>query len=247
VIRIRYEDPSAGLHAKAVRSGRHRRGGARTTVYLLPGLTGTQRKAALRRLRREASRGYGPPVPLPQLLAALGADRTRRTLRIATGVIRRHPPVSLVPAMVTGVLMALFLLASISVRTMHLPAGGGSLAPEAAGPFTGLPPGSSAPVSRPRAGGSRSRGSGAHGSPRKSPARGSSALPGGGGTGLGAGEPITTGASSAGAGSAVSAAAGGVSGPSAASGSTVAATGSGGSTRPKPILGRDSPDISLPR
>jgi hypothetical protein len=89
VIRIRYEDLSAGLHAKAVRSGRHRYGGAHTTVYLLPGLTGTQRKAALRRLRREASRGYGPPVPLPQLMAALGADKTRRTLRIATGVVRR--------------------------------------------------------------------------------------------------------------------------------------------------------------
>ena len=83
VIRIRYKDLSSGLHGGAERSAR------RTIVYLLPGLTGGQRKAALRRLRQEASRGCGPELPLPQLMAALGADKTRRTLRIATGVVRR--------------------------------------------------------------------------------------------------------------------------------------------------------------
>jgi len=48
VIKIRYRDAdelSPGLHAAAVNHGRD------TTVYLLPGLTTAERRAALRRLR----------------------------------------------------------------------------------------------------------------------------------------------------------------------------------------------------
>ena len=57
IIKIRYRDQSQlspGLHAAAERHGRV------TTVYLLSGLSATQRRAALRRLRISARRGYGP-------------------------------------------------------------------------------------------------------------------------------------------------------------------------------------------
>ena len=104
MIRIRYKDLSSGLHGRAERSAR------RTTVYLVPGLTGRQRKAALRRLRQEASRGCGPALPLPQLMAALGTDKVRQALGSATGVVRLHPARSLLPAMVAGALMTLFVV-----------------------------------------------------------------------------------------------------------------------------------------
>jgi len=107
VIRIRYKDLSSGLHGGAERSAH------RTTVYLLPGLTGGQRKAALRRLRQEASRGCGPELPLPQLVVALGADRTRRALRGTAAVVRLHPAASLLPTLAAGALMALFVLGSV--------------------------------------------------------------------------------------------------------------------------------------
>ena len=57
MIRIRYRDLAPGLHGKVERCARG------VTVYLLPGLTGKQRKAVLRRLRQEASRGCGPGLP----------------------------------------------------------------------------------------------------------------------------------------------------------------------------------------
>lgn len=89
-------------NGKAELFGRHRRGRGRTIVWLRPGLTGAQRKAALRRLRQEASRGHGPSLPLPQLTVALGLDRVRSGYRNATSVIRLHPAGSLLPAIVTG-------------------------------------------------------------------------------------------------------------------------------------------------
>ena len=55
------------------------------TIYLLPGLTSRQRRAVIRRLRQEASRGCGPELPLAQLLVALFLDRIRGALRLAAG------------------------------------------------------------------------------------------------------------------------------------------------------------------
>jgi hypothetical protein len=105
VIRIRYKDLSCGLHGSAERSAR------RTTVYLVPGLTARQRKAALRRLRQEASRGCGPALPLSQLMVALGADKVRQSLGRTAAVVWLHPARSLLPAAVAGMLMTLFVLA----------------------------------------------------------------------------------------------------------------------------------------
>lgn len=111
MIRIRYTDFSsgsrdlAGLHGSAERNARG------VTVYLLPGLTGRQRKAVIRRLRQEASRGFGPALPLPALLIALGADRMRVTAGTAAAIVRLHPAVALLPGAAAAA-MALFVLAS---------------------------------------------------------------------------------------------------------------------------------------
>lgn len=82
------------------------------TIYLLPGLTGRQRRAVIRRLRQEASRGCGPQLPLPQLVVALVLDRVRGALALAAAAVRWHPGVTLLPAAFVAAAMALFLLAA---------------------------------------------------------------------------------------------------------------------------------------
>jgi len=112
VIRIRYPDFSsgasdlAGLHGIAEPSAR----GA--IVYLLPGLTGRQRKAVIRRLRQEASRGFGPALPLFWLVIALCVDQMRMAVGTAVGVCRLHPTATLLPGGVAAAAMALFVLSS---------------------------------------------------------------------------------------------------------------------------------------
>ena len=82
------------------------------TIYLLPGLTGRQRRAVIRRLRQEASRGCGPELPLPQLVIALTLDRVRGALGLAGAALRLHPGTTLLPAALVGVVLTLFVLAS---------------------------------------------------------------------------------------------------------------------------------------
>jgi hypothetical protein len=106
-----------------------------TTVYLVPGLTGGQRRAVLRRLRQEASRGCGPALPGADLTVALAADRFRVGLRNTASVIRLHPAGSLLPAAFAGLLMTLFVLASVSARMTGLPQ-----APVPGGPSPGGAP-----------------------------------------------------------------------------------------------------------
>jgi hypothetical protein len=91
------------------------------TVYLLPGMTRWQRKAVLRRLRMEASRGYGPALPLPQLALALAVDRVRTALKITAGVIRLHPSQTLLPSAAAVVLMTFFVLAAAGSRLQLSP------------------------------------------------------------------------------------------------------------------------------
>ena len=85
------------------------------TIYLLPGLTSRQRRAVIRRLRQEASRGCGPELPLAQLLVALFLDRIRGALRLAAGAVRLHPGTTLLPAAFVAAVMTLFVLASAGV------------------------------------------------------------------------------------------------------------------------------------
>ena len=137
MIKIRYRDPnelSPGLHAAAERHGRS------TTVYLLPGLSAAQRRAALRRLKISARRGYDPKLPAPQLAVALAADRIRTTVGRAGAVFRSHPAGSTVPVMVVSAGAIAFLaLSAVSIQVIHAPPRGQGLA-GAAGPaasFTG--------------------------------------------------------------------------------------------------------------
>jgi len=135
MIKIRYRDQnelSPGLHAAAERHGRA------ITVYLLSGLSATQRRAALRRLRISARRGYSPRLPAPQLALALLADRIRTAAGRAGAVFRSHPAGSTVPVMVVSAGAIAFLaLSAVSIQVIHRPSGLGppsSGAAVAAGP-----------------------------------------------------------------------------------------------------------------
>jgi hypothetical protein len=134
VIHVRYKELSPGLHGKTERSGRG------TTVYLLPGLTGRQRKAALRRLRQEASRGLGPELRRPDLAVALAADRFRAGVRNTAAVVRLHPAGSLLPAALAAALMTLFVLAPVGAKMMWI---------SQSAPTGGLFPGRGAPAVTP--------------------------------------------------------------------------------------------------
>ena len=96
----------AGLHGRVERCARG------VTVCLLPGLTARQRRAVIRRLRQEASRGFGPPLPLPHLAIALGLDRVRMATRIVRAIVRLHPAVTLVPSAFVVAMMTLFVIAA---------------------------------------------------------------------------------------------------------------------------------------
>lgn len=124
MIRIRYKDFSSGTHPLTGFHGSAEPYPHGVTVYLLPGLTRWQRKAVLRRLRMEGSRGYGPALPMPQLAFALGVDRMRTALRITAGVVRLHPSRTLLPGAAALVLMAFFVLASAGGRIQLAPRAG---------------------------------------------------------------------------------------------------------------------------
>jgi hypothetical protein len=111
VIRIRYPDFSSGSRDLAGLHGSAEHDAHGVTVYLLPGLTGRQRKAVIRRLRQEASRGFGPALPLPGLLLALGLDRVRAAGGIALAIVRLHPTVALLPGAAIAA-VTLFVLAA---------------------------------------------------------------------------------------------------------------------------------------
>jgi hypothetical protein len=112
VIRICYEDFSAGTHDVTGWHGKTVRGARGVTLYLLPGLTAGQRRAVIRRLRQEASRGFGPPLPVPQLAIALGLDRLRAAAGTSRAIVRLHPLAALLPGAFAVAVLALFVIAS---------------------------------------------------------------------------------------------------------------------------------------
>jgi hypothetical protein len=110
VILIRYKDFSTGTHELAGLHGKAEGCARAVTVYLLPGLTAWQRRAVIRRLRQEASRGFGPPLPQPQLAIALGLDRVRTAAKIMTAFVRLHPAVTLLPSAFVAAMITLFVM-----------------------------------------------------------------------------------------------------------------------------------------
>jgi hypothetical protein len=112
VIRIRYRDFSYGTHNSPGLHGIAKRGRRGVTVYLVPGLAGSQRRAVLRRLRREASRGCGPELPTSQLAVAIGVDRVRVAAGNVAAVVRLYPAGVVLPVIALMLAMALFVLTS---------------------------------------------------------------------------------------------------------------------------------------
>jgi hypothetical protein len=110
VIKIRYADLPGGLHVRAEACGKD------TIIYLLPGLTEAQRRAALHRARSSARIGHGPELPAAGVVRAMAADRVRTTAGNALAALRVHLGVS-VPLVVIAVsgAVAYALLASGTV------------------------------------------------------------------------------------------------------------------------------------
>jgi hypothetical protein len=116
LIKIRYSDLQPGLHASAETEGKH------TVLYLVPGLSPTDRQSAIDRLRASAKVGHGPKLPATPLALALIADRITVNTRNAFAAARLHPAGLAIPAVVlagAGVLYALLVTVSIH---MGLPA-----------------------------------------------------------------------------------------------------------------------------
>jgi hypothetical protein len=122
MVRIRYSELPAGLHVSAKRHG------GRTTIYLLPGLTAAERKAALARVRSSARLGHGPPLPAAGMAVAVGVDRARTTMRNGAFAMRSHPVLLLPPLILLVSSAIVFVL--MSVVTVTIPA----LRPQASGP-----------------------------------------------------------------------------------------------------------------
>jgi hypothetical protein len=115
MVKIRYSELPAGLHvvAKACRRG--------TVVYLLPGLTQAQRRAALVRVRSSARMGHGPPMPTLSMALAVAADRARTTTRNGAAALRRHPMVLLPPLIAVLASAIVFVLMSFVTLTIAPP------------------------------------------------------------------------------------------------------------------------------
>ncbi len=116
MIRVRHQDISSGSHQGTGLYGTAKRCPRGVTIYLVPGLTGWQRKAVIRRLRQEASRGCGPELPLPGLLVALAADRVRVAVRLTAAAVRLHPAATLLPIGLVAIGMMMLVLTSAGVR-----------------------------------------------------------------------------------------------------------------------------------
>jgi hypothetical protein len=142
VISVRRRDFVSGSHDVTGFQGIAERIPRGVTIYLLPGLTGRQRRAVIRRLRQEASRGCGPELPLGQLIIALLLDRLRGAVGLGAGAVRWHPGVTLLPVAFVAAVMTLFVLASAGVQPIPAPR------PALAG---GQPGAGSHPAGHPRA------------------------------------------------------------------------------------------------
>jgi hypothetical protein len=107
MVKIRYAELPAGLHVTAEDDRLD------TVVYLQPGLTATQRRAALIRVRSSARMGQGPAMPALAMARALAADRVRTTTRIGAAAMRKHPMLVL-PPLIVIVSSAVFVLMSVA-------------------------------------------------------------------------------------------------------------------------------------
>ena len=119
MIKIRYADLPGGLYARAEARGRD------TVIYLLPGLTPLQRRAALVRVRSSARMGKCPRLPAAGVARARMVDWVRTHTRNAVAAVRLHP-FTAVPSIVIilSMAVAVALWTPLSTRVVQRPATG---------------------------------------------------------------------------------------------------------------------------
>ncbi|HXW45742.1 MAG TPA: hypothetical protein VEL03_13195 [Streptosporangiaceae bacterium] len=113
MVKIRYSELPAGLHVSVEKRGRT------TLVYLLPGLTTEQRRAAIIRARSSGRMGLGPELPPVSLGLAIGFDRVRTTLRNGLQAMLAHPVLLLPPLILVVSSAIVFMVTSLVTVTMH--------------------------------------------------------------------------------------------------------------------------------
>ena len=120
MVKIRYSELPAGLHVAAEQHGRD------TIIYLQPGLTPEQRRAALIRVRSSARMGQGPDLTPLSMAIAVSADKLRTTLRNGAAAMRGHPLLLLPPLILLVSGAIIFVLMSFVTLTVpqHGSAGG---------------------------------------------------------------------------------------------------------------------------
>jgi hypothetical protein len=118
MVKIRYAELPAGLHVAT-----EDRDGC-TIVFLLPGLTPPQRRAALTFARRSARIGHGPSLPAVDMAFAVAADRSRTTGRTFIAVLRRHPVLllPLVAVVSTVIVITMMSFVTVSLGPVKFPA-----------------------------------------------------------------------------------------------------------------------------
>jgi hypothetical protein len=116
VIKIRYADLPEGLHATVEAQGR------RTVIYLRPALEPAQRRGALRRVRRMAQIGNGPPLSASGIALAMARDTARSTARNGMAAIRCHPAGSLfLTALLASATVCYMFFVSVSIHLIPAP------------------------------------------------------------------------------------------------------------------------------
>jgi hypothetical protein len=111
MVKIRYSELPAGLHVAASADPNG------IVVYLQPGLTPAQRRAALIRVRSSARVGQGPTLPRQAMARAIAADKVRTNARIGAAAARRHPMLFVPPVIVLAVSAIGFMFMSVQPLT----------------------------------------------------------------------------------------------------------------------------------
>jgi hypothetical protein len=120
MVKIRYSELPVGLHVTAEQHGRD------TIIYLQPGLSPEQRRAALIRVRSSSRMGHGPDLTPLSMAMAVSADKLRTTLGNGAAAMRGHPLLLLPPLILLVSGAIIFVLMSFVTLTMpqHASAGG---------------------------------------------------------------------------------------------------------------------------
>jgi hypothetical protein len=171
LIKIRYSDLPAGLHVRAEAVGRS------TIIYLLPGLTNIERRAALLRARRSSSMGHGPHLPAGSVVAAVARDRVAATARNSAAAFRAHPLLLLPPVLIAASATLVYVM--MSAVSITFPQANPPRSTESAPAGRPGQPGSGPrPAARGRVGGPSAPGSGGPGAPGGRPGGGYPGAPG---------------------------------------------------------------------